>query len=77
MDTVVEANLTPKIGRLFLRLHCLVEIIFCGSLNGKMLCTGMVNAQMGNANWDLNMFLGKGQYDGDAKEVGLPTGVYA
>ena len=36
-----------------------------------------MNAQAGNADWDINMLLGEGQYESSANQIGLPVGVYS
>lgn len=36
-----------------------------------------MNAQDGNASWDLNMLLGEDPYEGKANQIGLPVRVYA
>ena len=36
-----------------------------------------MNAQAGNTDWDINMLLGEGQYEGNANHIGLPVGVYS
>jgi hypothetical protein len=36
-----------------------------------------LNAQTGNADWDINILLGEGQYESNANQVGFPVGVYA
>jgi hypothetical protein len=35
------------------------------------------NAQTGNPDWDSNMLLGEGRYEGNANQIGFPVGVYA
>ena len=39
--------------------------------------TAMMNAQAGNTDWDINMLLGEGQYEGNTNQIGLPVGVYS
>ena len=36
-----------------------------------------MNAQGGNPDWDTNVLLGESQYEGNAKQIGFPVGVYA
>jgi hypothetical protein len=35
-----------------------------------------LNAQTGNPDWDVNMLLGEGQYEGNTNYIGFPVGVY-
>ncbi|XP_031222227.1 thymic stromal lymphopoietin [Mastomys coucha] len=36
-----------------------------------------LNAQSGNPDWDLDMLLGEGQYEGNVNQIGFPARVYA
>jgi hypothetical protein len=38
--------------------------------------TAALNAQTGNPDWDVNMLLGEGQYEGNVNQIGFPIGVY-
>jgi hypothetical protein len=35
-----------------------------------------LHVQTGNPDWDFNMLLGEGQYEGNANQIEFPVGVY-
>jgi hypothetical protein len=39
--------------------------------------TARLNTQGGNIDWDTNTFLGEGQYEGNANQIGLLEGIHS
>uniref|UniRef100_UPI00402B82DD LOW QUALITY PROTEIN: endogenous retrovirus group K member 10 Gag polyprotein-like n=1 Tax=Arvicanthis niloticus TaxID=61156 RepID=UPI00402B82DD len=79
LDTVVEANLMPQDWKTLCKatLSGGDYLLWSSEWRDASKKTAMMNAQAGNADWDFNMLLGEGQYEGNANQVELPAGVYA
>jgi hypothetical protein len=77
LDTVMESHLTPQDWKTL----CKASLSGGGFLHRESECqvtskkTATLNAQTSNPDWDANMLLGEGRYEGDASQIGFSIGV--
>ena len=77
LDTVMESHLTPQDWKTLCKATLsggdfLLWDSECRETSKK---TAALNAQTGNPDWDINMLLGEGRYEGNANQIGFPVGV--
>ena len=79
LDTVMESNLTPLDWKTLCKAPSSGGYVLLWSSEWCEASkrTATMNAQAGNPDWDTNMLLGEGQYEGNANQIGFPVGVYA
>jgi hypothetical protein len=78
LDTVMESHLNPQDWK------TLCKATLSGGdfllLNSKWQDaskrTDALNAQTGNPDWDVNMLLREGHYEGNVNQIGFPVGMY-
>mgnify|MGYP002472341984 CR=1 FL=1 len=78
LDTVVESHLTPLDWKTLCKatLSGGDFLLWDSEWRETSKKTAILNAQTGNPDWDSNMLLGEGPYEGQANQIGFPVGVY-
>ena len=78
LDTVMESHLTPQDWKTLCKatLSGGDFLLWDSEWREASKKTATLNAQTGNPDWDINMLLGEGQYEGNANQIGFPVGVY-
>jgi hypothetical protein len=78
LDTVMESHLTPQDWKTLYKatLSGGDVLLWNSEWQEASKRTATLNAQTGNPDWDVNMLLGEGQYEGNANQIRFPFGVY-
>lgn len=77
LDTVMESHLAPQDWKTLCKATLSGDFLLWNSeWQEASKRTAALNAQTGNPDWDVNMLLGEGQYEGNVNQIGFPVGVY-
>ena len=79
LDTVVESHLTPLDWKTLSKatLSGGDFLLWDSEWRDASKKTAASNAQAGNSDWDSNMLLGEGPYEGQTNQIDFPVAVYA
>jgi hypothetical protein len=78
LDTVVESHLTPLVWKTLHKatLSGRDFLLWDSKWRDASKKTAALNAQTSNLDWDSNMFLGEGPYEGQTNQNDFPVAVY-
>jgi hypothetical protein len=78
LDTVVESHLTPLDWKTLCKatLSGGDFLLWDSEWRDASKKTAAFNAQAGNLDWDSNMLLGEGPYEGQTNQIDFPIAVY-
>ena len=79
LDTVMESNLTPQDWRTLCKatLSGGDFLLWISEWREASKRTAAVNPQAGHPEWNADVLLGEGIYEGNTNQIGFPISVYA